>query len=637
MLSRAMTRLRSILCLALLALVATTPARAALDPVAETVVRRYLAATGGEAAFAADTALYLHGSVEAFGFRGEMRTWSSRPGKRWSRTVLGPFDLSEGSDGVTAWRTEPTTGRAVALADHDLDRALESGWFESERWAEPGQGGGRVELGGTRAEPDGRWTALVITPPDLAPGGAEPAPRTLWFSDATGLHVATEWRADHRTTVSRSSDWRMAAGRLRAWRSELTIVEMPGNRVVAAIDTLIAATPPDSVPFTLRERAVASVRWLREPGRARLWLENRVHHLWLRVSVDGGAPQHFLFDTGASVSVLDSAWAARHGIRSEGRMQAEGIGSAGSVSFARLRSLRVEGRDGDGIEVGGPQVAVLDLATTFDAVMWRPIAGILGHDVLSRFVVTVDPDDSTLTLSDPALWTPPAGEPLSMVMNGTVPAVRGAIDGSAEGLFRLDLGSNSTVDLHAPFVRRHGLATRLRSPVEVEAVGVGGAIRSRLGRLTRMSLGPYEWDDPIVVLSGATTGAFASEEFAGNIGNRVLERFRVTLDYAGRRVFLEPGAHYRERDHLTRCGARFVRLGDRVVVADVLQGSVAERAGLRAGDELLVLDERAAASLDLPELVARLDDGEPESVVRMTLRRSGRERRVRLRLSELVR
>jgi C-terminal processing protease CtpA/Prc len=152
-----------------------------------------------------------------------------------------------------------------------------------------------------------------------------------------------------------------------------------------------------------------------------------------------------------------------------------------------------------------------------------------------------------------------------------------------------------------------------------------------------MSLGPYEWDDPIVVLSGATTGAFASEELAGNIGNRVLERFRVTLDYAGRRVFLEPGARYRERDHLTRCGARFVRLGDRVVVADVLEGSVAERAGVLAGDELLALDGRAAATLDLPELVARLDDGEPESSVRMTLRRDGRDLRVRFRLRELVR
>ena len=82
----------------------------------------------------------------------------------------------------------------------------------------------------------------------------------------------------------------------------------------------------------------------------------------------------------------------------------------------------------------------------------------------------------------------------------------------------------------------------------------------------------------------ATEGAFASEDFAGNIGNRILERFRVTFDYERRHVYLEPGKRYLDRDHLTRCGVLMTRSGGVVRVASVLSGSPADRGGLRDGD-----------------------------------------------------
>ena len=59
-----------------------------------------------------------------------------------------------------------------------------------------------------------------------------------------------------------------------------------------------------------------------------------------------------------------------------------------------------------------------------------------------------------------------------------------------------------------------------------------------------IELGPYRIDKPLVGLSTTESGALASEDYAGNIGNELLERFTVTLDYERRQVWFEPGAHY---------------------------------------------------------------------------------------------
>jgi len=152
-----------------------------------------------------------------------------------------------------------------------------------------------------------------------------------------------------------------------------------------------------------------------------------------------------------------------------------------------------------------------------------------------------------------------------------------------------------------------------------------------------MSLGPYEWDDPVVTVSHATEGAFASEEFAGNVGNRILERFRVTLDYERRQVYLEPGKHYGDRDHLTRAGLLLTKRDGKVGVESVLANSPAERAGLKPGDQVLVVDGRDIASWDLPGITALFDDGEPGRKVPLRVLHNGREKQVKLTLAEVVR
>jgi hypothetical protein len=618
-----------------LAVLFAAPARSEITPEAAKVVARYVEATGGAAGLAAEQTTYTRAVVKAFGFTGLVETWSARPDRHYSRTELGPFRLAEGSDGTTSWRTDPTTGRVVKLADRDLVEANVSTWFELERWSDPDQGGGSVTVAGREKDSTGTYTVLAIA----APASEGLKPRRLWFADATGLLVRTEAPHDQSWVSTTFSDWRRAAGRLRPFVSETGISSMPANRMRAEVDSIAVNVSVAGVAFSLPDSGGGNaLRWLRTEGAAVLPFDYSARHVWLRASIDGGPDQDFLFDTGASVTVLDSAFAAAQGIATEGRMQAAGAGASGSAAFAKLASLEVRAPDGDGVELSDVRVAVLSVNPMFAPFFWREMAGIIGYDFISRFVVTIDYDRGVLVLRDPRTFRYSGTEaPLTMVMNGVVPGLTATLDGKYEGVFRLDVGSSSTVDVHTPFARKHNLAKRLHDPRAVSGAGFGGQFTSELGRMKSMSIGPYSWRDPMVSVADATEGAFASEEFAGNIGNRILERFRVTLDYDGRHVWLEPGARYHERDSFTRAGALLVREEGRVTARSVLQGSPAERAGLREGDEVTAVDGRPIAAWKLRELEDLFERGANGRKVALEVQRDGAPRSLVMTLKEMLR
>jgi hypothetical protein len=616
----------ALILLAIVALAAPC-VHATVPPEAQAVLDRYVQAMGGQAFLDAHT-LHVKSTLSAFMMEGTAESWTVRPGRYVTHVEIGPLKLKMGFDGVVGWRTDPS-GKVLRLDGRDLDETRGSAWFESDAYLLPDQGGGTVTWVGEESDSVGRYAVLDLTPP-------AGRPRRAYFDMTTGLMVKAVSKNDQQTVVNRFEDHRSVGGRKIAFGSSTEVVGQPMNTIRVTVDSAwVNEEMPPSL-FEMPAGGEQALKYLKAEGVARLPFEYASHHVWLKASVNGGPPVDFIYDTGAGMSVIDSAYAAKIELETQGEQQGQGAGATGRVSFASLGSLRVESEDGDGIELSDVKVAVLNVNGILAPYFWRDCAGIIGFDFINRFVNEIDFDNQTLTLHDPQTFEYAGeGAVIPMTLAGHAPVVHMKLDDTYEGDFRVDVGSGSTVDLHTPFVKEHDLAAKAGRSVEVTGGGFGGTFKNRIVRMKKLEIGPYSWTEPLVSLSQATEGAFTSEDYAGNIGTRLLERFKVTLDYERRQMWLEPGQLYARRDPFTRAGVQLGRIDGTVRVMDVLDGSPAEKAGLRLDDVVVALDGKPISTLTPDQVSDVLDEGPPGTHTIEVLR-NGKAKKIKVRLKEML-
>jgi hypothetical protein len=249
-------------------------------------------------------------------------------------------------------------------------------------------------------------------------------------------------------------------------------------------------------------------------------------------------------------------------------------------------------------------MAVLDFSG-LAPIVGLPIAGLLGHDFFTRYVITIDYAAREVTLAEPEGWRAPAGlAELAVWIENAEPFALGTLwvnDRTVPAKFKLDTGSLSELGLNGSFVAQNLLIPEGWPRLAVSGVAVGGATRNFVARIDSMRFGP-------VVIPGPVAGW--SEDLtrvgdAGTVGAPVLARFRVTFDYTRHRLLLKPTADAARRTVWNGSGMLVAQLpGGPVVVAQIVPGTPAAEAGIAAGDLLVLVGDRPAESIGLDALRA---------------------------------
>jgi hypothetical protein len=263
----------------------------------------------------------------------------------------------------------------------------------------------------------------------------------------------------------------------------------------------------------------------------------------------------------------------------------------------------------------GQEVVVMPLSSELlpDSI-GRP-AGVIGADILSRFVTEIDYRNGSVSFRDPGQFVyQGAGAELPFFPVGYLHGAFLRVDGVHEGAFGLDLGVLGT-RLNASFVADHEIAP-------AEGRGVVDSSGTLL-RMKRLEIGPYGWNDPLVHLGRDRPNELWRRDYAGDIGNAVLSRFRVTLDYRHRRLYLEPDSSNATRDAYSPLGADFVRQEERLTLRTLVRGSTAERFGIRDGDEVTAINGKPAAQWSAEDITRLLDESEVRRL-RLDIKRDGR-------------
>ncbi len=337
------------------------------------------------------------------------------------------------------------------------------------------------------------------------------------------------------------------------------------------------------------------------------------NHIYADVSVNGKGPYTFIFDTGGA-NLVTPAVAKELGLKSEGHMDAhgagEGIMEAGLTKVGELKIGNAALKNQVFI------VLPLDAMSDVEGIKEK---GMVGFETFRRFVTRIDYAGKTLTLIDPKHFDPKdAGKPVKFVFAQSIPEIQGTFEG-IPGMFEIDTGSRAELTLTKPFAEKNDV--RAKHPKGIDAVdgwGVGGPSRGYVTRGAMLTMGSVQVPNVVTSLATQSKGAFAGNEYSGNIGSGILKRFIVTFDYEHQTMYLKPAvAQVTDVGVFDRSGMWINDSQGGFKIVDVTAKGPAEDAGLKVGDVIVSIDGKLAGETTLPELRQRLRNDAPGTKVKL--------------------
>lgn len=339
-------------------------------------------------------------------------------------------------------------------------------------------------------------------------------------------------------------------------------------------------------------------------------LTKRGSHIFVEGTIDG---QSLLFalDTGAGADVLTPAAVKRLGLKPE-RGQAGVVGAGGSASLSSM------------VRMGNLHIWKATLTDPTAFVIPLPDAlecdGLLGAPFFKAWVVQIDYANRKLTLIPRSAFRPPTdATAVPIRFNKEIPELEATVDG-IKGYFKMDTGAGNAVTLFSPFIAENHLRGKYKPALEtITGRGVGGLIYGELARVPTFSIGPFAFKGVTADLSQQKTGVFASADDAGNLGGEIWERFLVTLDYGGNKLYLARNSHFDEPFVGNRCGMTLDNDAGAFVVRAVIPNGPADKAGVHDGDIVLGIDGMPASALRAWEVRSTFRQ-DPGTSVRLRLR-----------------
>jgi hypothetical protein len=257
----------------------------------------------------------------------------------------------------------------------------------------------------------------------------------------------------------------------------------------------------------------------------------------MKVRINGSRPLMMIFDTGATMSIVDEGLVKELGLKpTSDKLNGHGTGGDFTGSYIKSTTISV----GE-VEIAGQPFAAIKLNKPPDF----DFDGIIGYDFIAPFVVEIDYDAKTLRLTDQRGYVYHGkGATIPLDLKGRkTPLISATFRIPHHALIvaklEVDSGFDGAFQLNSPVVRRQRLSTLFKNGRNDVSHGAGGDEQDMTVWVSAVTFGGINIERPPVALSLATKGAGAATDTDGLIGGEVLRRFRVILDYSRRRMILE--------------------------------------------------------------------------------------------------
>jgi hypothetical protein len=294
---------------------------------------------------------------------------------------------------------------------------------------------------------------------------------------------------------------------------------------------------------------------------------------------------NFIFDTGCGGMSLDSMTAERLKlVPHPSAFFIRGIAGERKEELLEGMRLHVGAVTLDSITI---QVNNYDILS---AVYGEQIDGILGYTFFSKYLVRVDYDSSRIDIYSKGPVKYPKGGYLLRPQLVGLPMMEGRLSDARaiNSRFFFDTGAGLCLLFSSEFTADSAVfGPKKKRPVRAEGAGLGGKTEMQLTTLKHFSIGPFRFHHIPTYVFDDSYDVTNYPQLGGLIGNDLLRRFNVILNYSRSEIYLVPNGSYDQPFDYSYSGVTIALIRGKIVVSDVMKDSPGEQAGFREGDIVL--------------------------------------------------
>ncbi|MFO7844875.1 MAG: PDZ domain-containing protein [Bacteroidales bacterium] len=282
-------------------------------------------------------------------------------------------------------------------------------------------------------------------------------------------------------------------------------------------------------------------------------------HIYIEGGIDG-LKGNFVFDTGADNLYFDSLFYVRSSFKPEKIVKAKlpGAGNTPQDVIVILDSLLFQFHDETYLTSIIPVLKLKPILGDF-------ADGIIGSEYFMDKVLQINYEDSyarvfkSISTVDTANYSRIQLEftdkrffiPLELDINDTV---------KIEGRFLLDFGAGGSISLTSSAASAFNLSDVIENKVKYFSKygGIGGESSSYAFRAKSLSVLDYQLDSATMDYSIDTAGALSSKKHFGLLGNEILDRFDILLNFKTNTLFIKPNGNYAQPFKFSRLGFSYV-------------------------------------------------------------------------------
>ena len=325
---------------------------------------------------------------------------------------------------------------------------------------------------------------------------------------------------------------------------------------------------------------------------------------------------NFILDTGSSGISLDSSTCEEFGLfGKQTDTSVTGIAGIKKVKYLFNKTLHLPG-----LAVNDMQFHIYDYSL-LTSVYGEKIDGVIGYSFFNRYIVKINFDKALIEIFSPGkIKYPQGGTTLHPEIN-FLPLHSALLKDNRRLIFDffLDTGAGLSLLLSDKFTEDSSVLSSKRKQFITQAEGLGGKKQMRLTVIKELKLGPYKFRLVPAYLFKDNFNVTSYPYSGGLIGNEILRRFNLILNYPQREIHLLPNSHFSEPFEYGYSGFSIYNIDGKIMVEDVVVGSPSDKAGIKTGDEIIGVENNFSGNIQQFKNILQ----EPNKKIKIFINRQG--------------